>query len=75
MFFMDSGIQNGVNIASALAAGARLAFMGRAFAFGVAALGERGAYHTINLFNQQLEQVMNQLRCDSAEKMTNHLVK
>ena len=75
MFFMDSGIQNGVNIASALAAGARLAFMGRAFAFGVSALGERGAYHTINLFYQQLEQVMNQLRCDSAEKMTNHLVK
>jgi L-lactate dehydrogenase (cytochrome) len=75
MFFMDSGIQNGVNIASALAAGARLAFMGRAFAFGVSALGERGAYHTINLFYQQLEQVMNQLRCDSTEKMTNHLVK
>lgn len=72
--FMDSGIQSGSNIASALASGAEMTFMGRPFVYGVGALGQKGAYHTINAFYKQLDQIMNQLRCKSIADLPNHLV-
>ena len=73
-FFMDSGVRSGSNVAGALASGAEMIFMGRPFVYGVGALGEKGAYHTINAFYRQLEQIMNQLRCKSVSDLPNHLV-
>lgn len=72
--FMDSGLRSGSNIASALACGADLTFLGRAFVYGVAALGEQGGIHTINMLKMQLEQVMQQLGCSSIIDLPKHLV-
>ncbi|MBL4837096.1 MAG: alpha-hydroxy-acid oxidizing protein [Kordiimonadaceae bacterium] len=72
--FMDSGVQSGSNIAGALACGAELTFLGRSFVYGVGALGGKGAYHTINCLYRQLDQIMNQLKCQSVSDLPNHLV-
>tara|TARA_B100000787_G_scaffold167840_1_gene155350 strand:- start:2565 stop:3725 length:1161 start_codon:yes stop_codon:yes gene_type:complete len=72
--FMDSGLQSGTNIASAIACGAEFTFLGRPFVYGVGALGKKGGYHTINCLYRQLDQVMNQLRCKSVSDLPNHLV-
>jgi len=73
--FMDSGIQNGTNIASALASGAEFTFLGRTFVYGVGALGKYGGYHTINALTMQLTQIMKQLRCEKVADLPNYLVR
>jgi L-lactate dehydrogenase (cytochrome) len=61
---LDSGIRSGPDVARALASGARFTFLGRAFMYGVAALGERGGRHTVELLSAQLRQVMEQVGCE-----------
>lgn len=72
---MDSGLRSGTNIAGALACGADFTFLGRPFVYGVAALGQKGAYHTINTLNTQLTQIMNQLGCSDVSDLPNYLVR
>ncbi|MCL1077940.1 alpha-hydroxy-acid oxidizing protein [Parashewanella spongiae] len=72
--FMDSGLRNGPDIATALASGADLTFLGRPFLYGLGALGEKGAYHLINSLEQQLQQVMTQLRCATSDDLASRLV-
>ena len=38
--------------------------MGRAFMYGVAALGAQGGDHTISMLKTQLQQVMEQICCE-----------
>lgn len=71
---MDSGIRSGPDIARALASGAKFTFMGRAFMYGVAALGRQGGNHTISILKTQLQQVMEQLCCASIDDLPDHLV-
>lgn len=71
---MDSGLRDGPDIACALASGADFTFLGRPFVYGVAALGEKGAYHTINSLHRQLEQVMGQLRCPDIQSLPQYRV-
>jgi L-lactate dehydrogenase (cytochrome) len=61
---MDSGIRSGPDIARSLASGADFTFLGRAFMYGVAALGVRGGDHTISVLKTQLQQVMEQICCE-----------
>lgn len=61
---MDSGIRSGPDIARTLASGAAFTFMGRAFMYGVAALGIQGGDHTISILKTQLQQVMEQICCE-----------
>ena len=70
---MDSGLRTGTDIARTLASGARMTFLGRAFMYGLAALGARGGEHSIELLRLQLEQVMQQLGCRSVEGLAGHL--
>jgi L-lactate dehydrogenase (cytochrome) len=72
---MDSGMRSGPDIARTIASGAEFAFMGRAFMYGAAALGNRGGDHTISLLKTQLQQVMEQLGCERTTEFPNHLVK
>lgn len=60
---MDSGIRSGPDIARTLACGAQFTFMGRAFMYGTAALGDKGGDHTISILKRQLQQVMEQICC------------
>lgn len=72
--FMDGGLNSGSNIASALAAGADFTFSGRAFVYGVAALGDNGGTHTINMLSAQLKQVLQQLKCRNISDLPGCLV-
>jgi L-lactate dehydrogenase (cytochrome) len=51
---IDSGVRGGLDIVRALALGAKAAFAGRAFLYGVGALGEPGARHVFDLFFDEL---------------------
>ena len=61
---MDSGLRNGPDVARTLAQGASFSFLGRSFMYGVGALGNQGAYHTIDLIKTELTQVMEQIGCE-----------
>lgn len=64
---MDSGIRSGPDIARTMASGAAFTFLGRAFMYGVAALGNEGGDHTISILKTQLQQVMEQICCERVE--------
>lgn len=71
---MDSGIRSGPDIARTVASGAAFTFLGRAFMYGVAALGDKGGSHTISILKMQLRQVMEQVCCERTDDLKNHLV-
>ena len=70
---MDSGIRSGPDIARSLASGADFTFLGRAFMYGVAALGKQGGDHTISILKAQLQQVMEQICCEKTTDFSNFL--
>lgn len=72
---MDSGIRSGPDIARTMASGAEFTMLGRTFMYGTAALGERGGDHTIAILKRQLQQVMEQLCCQTTTDFPNHLHK
>jgi L-lactate dehydrogenase (cytochrome) len=72
---MDSGMRSGPDIARTLASGAEFTFLGRTFMYGVAALGEEGASHTIAILKTQLRQVMDQLCCEKISDFPDFIVK
>jgi len=71
---IDSGLRAGPDVACALASGAKFAFMGRSFMYGVAALGKAGGDHTMTMLKRQLKQVMEQVGCERVADLPNHLV-
>ena len=72
---MDSGLRSGPDIARAIACGAKFTFMGRAFTYGAAALGNKGGDHTVSILKKQFKQVMDQLCCERVEDLPKHLIK
>ena len=50
----DSGIRSGLDIVRVLALGARAAFAGRPFLYGLGALGEAGARHVMDMYFDEL---------------------
>lgn len=59
----DSGVESGLDIVRALSLGADFVMMGRAFMFGVAALGRRGGEHAAQILIDDLKNNMTQLGC------------
>lgn len=57
----DSGIEGGLDILRALALGADFIMLGRAFHFALAALGDRGPNHLVEILSKDLEANMGQL--------------
>ena len=72
---LDSGVRNGPDVACAIASGAKFAFMGRTFMYGVGAMGSKGGDHTMNMLKRQLQQVMEQIACERISDFPKHLVK
>ena len=72
---IDSGVRNGSDVACAIASGAKFAFMGRTFMYGVGALGTKGGDHTMTMLKRQLQQVMEQIACERISDFPKHLVK
>jgi (S)-mandelate dehydrogenase len=58
---MDSGIRSGVDVGRALALGAAAAFAGKAFLWGLGALGEAGPGHVIDLLVEELKATLGQI--------------
>jgi L-lactate dehydrogenase (cytochrome) len=58
---MDSGIRSGSDVVRALALGASAAFAGKAFLWGLCALGAEGPDHVINLLTEETRSTFAQL--------------
>lgn len=50
----DSGVENGLDIIRAMALGADFVMLGRAFHYGVAALGSAGSDHVVNMLKEDI---------------------
>ena len=72
---MDSGIRSGVDVARALALGASAALAGKAFLWGLGALGTEGPGHVIDLLIDELQSSLGQLGAHSPEEARNVVVR
>ena len=68
--YLDGGIRRGADVAKALALGARAVLAGRAPAFGLAAAGEDGVRHVLELLRDELALALCLLGCTSPEELT-----
>ncbi len=59
--FVDGSVRSGLDVLKALACGAAGAFAGRAFLYGVTALGPAGGEHVVSLFETDLRAAMGQI--------------
>lgn len=59
----DSGVRSGTDIVKALYLGADFVLLGRAFLYGMAALGHRGADHVYHVLVEEIKNNMLQLGC------------
>ena len=66
---LDSGVRTGLDIVRAKALGAEMAFSGRPFFYGVAALGTKGGRQVVGIFRDELTRTLQQVGCPSFESM------
>jgi (S)-mandelate dehydrogenase len=65
---MDSGIRSGTDVVRAYALGAAAAFAGKAFLWGLGALGEEGPGHVIDLLIEETQAALGQLGAHTPEE-------
>jgi isopentenyl diphosphate isomerase/L-lactate dehydrogenase-like FMN-dependent dehydrogenase len=68
--YLDGGIRRGTDIAKALALGAQAVLAGRAPIFGLAAAGEEGVRHVLELLREELALTLCLLGCASPTEVT-----
>jgi isopentenyl diphosphate isomerase/L-lactate dehydrogenase-like FMN-dependent dehydrogenase len=68
--YLDGGIRRGTDVAKALALGARAVLAGRAPVFGLAAGGEEGVRHVLELLRDELALALCLLGCTSPDELT-----
>ena len=66
---VDSGVRSGLDIARAITCGADFVLLGRAFMFGVAALGSKGGEHVVSVLKDELENTMVQLGIENLTEL------
>lgn len=71
---IDGGMRSGPDIAAMLACGAEFTFLGRAFMYGVGALGNDGGQQVYNILFKELTQVMEQVGCKDHKDLHYHLI-
>jgi isopentenyl diphosphate isomerase/L-lactate dehydrogenase-like FMN-dependent dehydrogenase len=62
---LDSGVRRGVDVLRALALGARAVLVGRPIVYGLAAAGEEGVLHVLQLLREEVELGLRLLGCTS----------
>jgi (S)-mandelate dehydrogenase len=72
---MDSGIRSGIDVVRAYALGAAAAFAGKAFLWGLGALGEEGPGHVIDLLIEETQSALGQLGAHSPEEVRSVVVR
>ncbi|HKN62824.1 MAG TPA: alpha-hydroxy acid oxidase [Gaiellaceae bacterium] len=68
--YLDGGIRRGTDVAKALALGARAVLAGRGPVFGLAAAGEDGVRHVLEILRDELALALCLLGCTSPEEVT-----
>jgi L-lactate dehydrogenase (cytochrome) len=71
----DSGVRSGTDVARALALGASGALAGKAFLWGLGALGEDGPGHVIDLLIDELQSALGQIGAHSPAEARNVMVR
>ena len=71
---LDSGISGGLDILRALARGADFVMLGRAFHYGLAAFGPRGATHVVHILTEDLKANMGQLGIERPGEAARRLI-
>jgi (S)-mandelate dehydrogenase len=71
----DSGVRSGTDVARALALGADAAFAGKAFLWGLGALGSEGPGHVIDLLIDELRSALGQVGALSPAQARNVMVR
>jgi L-lactate dehydrogenase (cytochrome) len=66
---MDGGVRSGEDVVRALALGAQGVMLGRAWAWGLAARGERGVAEVLALFRKQMSTTLILAGCDDVAKV------
>jgi L-lactate dehydrogenase (cytochrome) len=64
---MDSGVRSGTDVVRALALGAQAVFAGKAFLWGLGALGEEGPGHVIDLLRDETRASLGQIGAQSPQ--------
>lgn len=72
--FVDGGVRRGTDVLKALACGARAVLLGRPILWGLAASGERGVYHVLQLLRAEFERAMILTGCPTVESITRSLI-
>jgi len=73
---LDGGIRRGTHILKALSLGAKACMGGRAYLYGLAAGGEEGAYQSLSLLKDEVQNNMILLGCTDVNQITsNHFRK
>jgi len=72
---MDSGIRSGADVVRALALGASAALLGKAFLWGLGALGNDGPGHVIDLLIDELQSSLGQIGAHSLEEARNVVIR
>ncbi|MDE0852479.1 alpha-hydroxy acid oxidase [Yoonia sp.] len=70
----DSGIQGGLDILRALALGADFVMLGRAFHYGLGAMGAPGAAHVVDILRQDMIANMGQIGAKTLADLPNRLI-
>ncbi|MBT8249344.1 MAG: alpha-hydroxy-acid oxidizing protein [Acidimicrobiia bacterium] len=69
----DGGVRHGIDVARAIALGASFVFCGRAFMYGLGALGDRGPEHVLDILTDGLINTMHQTGCESLTELRQRL--
>jgi (S)-mandelate dehydrogenase len=72
---VDSGFRRGADVVKAVALGANAVMVGAATLYGLAAGGEAGARHAIDILVREIDRVLGQLGCLSLAELGPHLLK
>lgn len=72
--FFDSGVRDGLDVARAIALGASFVFCGRAFMFGLGAVGEEGPSHAYKILHEGLVSSMAQVGCEELDGLSDRLI-
>jgi L-lactate dehydrogenase (cytochrome) len=70
----DSGVRSGLDVARAVALGASMVFCGRAFMFGLGALGDAGPSHAYEILKDGLVNTMHQVGCTRLDELADRLI-
>jgi L-lactate dehydrogenase (cytochrome) len=72
--FVDGGVRSGLDVLKALALGARACFVGRPWAYALAAGGEAGVARLLSLLRAELEVAMILTGCRSVREAGRQLL-